>query len=92
MISGVLPRDRGRRATAPTSAPAWHDTTAVASEMADCRDRIAAGYERWWAPVMTPRRSLLDLIAKAEAPASIRFERTARRIRDSPWFAEAIGD
>ena len=46
--------------------PAWHD--APVTEQAERYDRIAAGYDRWWAPVLGPSAvGLLDHIEKAVA-------------------------
>jgi len=43
--------------------------TAVAlAETADLYDRIAAGYQEWWAPVIAPAAlHLLDLVAPTVA-------------------------
>ena len=44
--------------------PAWHD--GPVTEQAARYDRIAAGYERWWAPVLAPSAvALLDRLDEA---------------------------
>ena len=52
------------RRPADPSSPAWHDE--AVSEQAEKYDRIAAGYERWWAPVLAPSAvALLDRVGPA---------------------------
>jgi ubiquinone/menaquinone biosynthesis C-methylase UbiE len=51
---------------------AWHD--APMTEQAERYDRIAAGYARWWAPVLAPAvASLLDRVDRLGPPGSQRL-------------------
>ena len=58
------PSPRGRRRARLAASiraapgPAWHD--ASMTEQAERYDRIATGYARWWAPVLTP--AVLELL------------------------------
>lgn len=62
------------RAERPAAAcrPAWHDGTVTTQEAR--YDRIAAGYVRWWAPVLVPwATALLDWLEPAVAGGARRL-------------------
>jgi ubiquinone/menaquinone biosynthesis C-methylase UbiE len=53
-------------------ASAWHDS--VVNDQAERYDRIAAGYARWWAPVIAPRAvDALDMLEPVVAAGALRI-------------------